>query len=83
MEAMRNSACAALEAVDYMDNFDEGKEEEEEEYTPRGRPPFGAHDTPFVSRRGGRNERWNKRRREEVNAFNEDEELREKDVDAE
>ena len=65
-EAMRNSACAALKAVDNMGGVE--KEEEEEEYTPSGRPPLaafsnvrastpGVHGTPFVSRRGGRNER--------------------------
>ena len=86
MEAMRDSACAALEEVDDMGNINEEEEEEEDEYTPGGRPPLaafsnvrastpGAHGTPSVSRRGGRNDHWSKRSPEKVNASNEDEEL--------
>ena len=91
LEAINDSACATLKAVDNIGMFDDGKEKVEAEHAPGGRPPLaafwnvraytpGVHETPFVSRRGGRNQRWNLKSREEVSVFNEDEELPEQDA---
>ena len=84
LEAIRDSACAALGAAGYgLD--DEDEEEEEDKTTDRPQPLAafsnirastpGAHGTPFVSRRGGRNDRWRKRDREENDTSEEDDEL--------
>ena len=84
VEALRDSACAALAAVD-GGLFSEEEEEEEDE-TLGNRPHVaafanvrastpGAHGTPFVSRKGGRDDRPYNRSREKADNRKEGEEL--------
>ena len=86
VEALRDSACAALAAVDGGLFSEEGEEEEEEDETLGHRPHVaafsnvrastpGAHGTPFVSRKGDRNDRPYNRSREKADNRKEWEEL--------
>ena len=86
VEALRDSACAALAAVDEGLISEEEEEEEEEEETPGNRAHAaafsnvrasmpGADGTPFVSRKGDGNDRSNKRSGDKADNRTEREEL--------
>ena len=86
VEALRDSACAALAAVDEGLLSEEEEEEEEDEETPGNRAHAatfsnvrastpGALGTPFVSHKGDGNDRSNKRSRHKADNRTEWEEL--------
>ena len=82
IEALRDSTCAALAAVDRGLLSEEEEEDEEEEETLGNRAHAaafphvrastpGAHKTPFVSRKGDGNDRSNKRSRDNADNMTE------------